>query len=76
MSFLLVEPDLVTAAAANLAGIRSALSEAAAAASTPRPRWHRPAPMRCRRLSRDYSAPTVSNFKRSTPGRRRFTPSS
>lgn len=35
MSFLLVEPDLVTAAAANLAGIRSALSEAAAAASTP-----------------------------------------
>ncbi|REZ21768.1 PE domain-containing protein, partial [Mycobacterium tuberculosis] len=28
MSFLLVEPDLVTAAAANLAGIRSALSEA------------------------------------------------
>ncbi|GAB7141748.1 hypothetical protein LRC484719_03330 [Mycobacterium riyadhense] len=35
MSFLLAEPDLVTAAAGNLAGIRSALSEAAAAASAP-----------------------------------------
>ncbi|HET9877426.1 MAG TPA: PE family protein, partial [Mycobacterium sp.] len=35
MSFVVAEPELVTAAAENLAGIRSSLGEAAAAAAAP-----------------------------------------
>ncbi|CKP76623.1 PE-PGRS family protein%2C PE_PGRS1 [Mycobacterium tuberculosis] len=64
MSNLLVTPELVAAAAADLAGIGSAIGAANAAAGAPTMALLAAVPMRCRRRWRPCFPPTPSNIRR------------
>ncbi|CKU62824.1 PE-PGRS family protein [Mycobacterium tuberculosis] len=58
MSFVVAAPEVVVAAASDLAGIGSAIGAANAAAAVPTMGCWPRAPMRCRRLLRICSART------------------
>jgi hypothetical protein len=64
MSYVIAAPDMLAAAAADVAGIGSSLSEANAAAATRTTGVLAAARMRCRRRSRRCSPPTVRAFRR------------
>jgi PE family protein len=76
MSLVTVAPESVAQAAGQLESIRSALTEATAAASAPTTGVLDRPPMRSRRPSPHYSAVMPRNFKPSAPKRRRSITSS
>lgn len=73
MSYLIAEPRIVAAAAAEVAGIGSAVSTAGAAAAGPTCALPRRPAMRCRPPSRNRSAHTARNTRPCSLKSRRFT---
>lgn len=73
MPFVLTAPELVTAAAGNLAGIGSTLGEATASAAGPTAMVVAAAADEVRLRSPNCSVPMARNFKLSVPRRRRST---
>lgn len=72
MLYVVASPDLMTAAATNLAEIGSAISTANGAAALPTVEVVAAAPTRCPRRSRLYSERMPGATKPSAPRQRRF----
>ena len=64
MSYVIAAPELMTAAATDLANIGSTLNEANVAAAASTTGVLSPLAMRCRRPLRRCSRPTVRAFRR------------
>ena len=64
MSYVIAAPEILAAAAADVAGIGSSLSEAHVLAAARRPRWWRPRGTKCRRRSRRCFLDTPGRIRR------------
>ncbi|EFD15977.1 PE-PGRS family protein [Mycobacterium tuberculosis CPHL_A] len=76
MSFVIAAPEVIAAAATDLASLESSIAAANAAAAANTTALLARGPMKSRRRLRRCSAPTARPIRRSAPKRRRFMPSS